>query len=78
MTNAARNLLVKAMKLDVAERADLAAELLASLDGEPEEGVEAAWAAEIERRLARIDAGEEHLIPWGEVQAQIDTRLLKR
>lgn len=78
MTNAARNLLHEAMKLDAAERAELAAELLASLDGEPEEGVEAAWAAEIERRLARIDAGEEQLIPWEEVQAQVDAIIPKR
>jgi len=78
MTNAARNLLYEAMKLDAAERAELAAELLASLDGEPDEGVEAAWAAEIERRLARIDAGDERLIPWEEVRAEIDVIAPKR
>jgi Putative addiction module component len=34
-----------AMHLSTAERAELAAALLASLDGEPEHAVEAAWAA---------------------------------
>lgn len=74
MTRAARDLLEEALKLDVSERADLAAELLASLDSEPEEHVEAAWAAEIQRRIARIEAGTEKLLPWEDVQRQIDKR----
>lgn len=78
MTRAARDLLEKALKLDVSERADLAAELLASLDGEPEEQVEAAWAAEIQRRIGRIEAGTEKLLPWEDVQKQIDKKILGR
>ena len=77
MTKTGHAILQEAMKLDVADRADLAAELLASLDGESEEDVDAACAAEIERRLARIDTGEEHLIPWDEVRKQVDARILK-
>ena len=38
------------MDLPLSERAELAADLLASLDGEPETDVKAAWAVEIERR----------------------------
>lgn len=78
MTRAARDLLEEALKLDVAERADLAAELLASLDGEPDEQVEAAWAAEIQRRMDRIEAGTEKLLPWEDVQRQIDKEILGR
>jgi putative addiction module component (TIGR02574 family) len=78
MTRAARDLLEEALKLDVSERADLAAELLASLDGEPEEQVEAAWAAEIQRRIDRIEAGTEKLLPWEDVQRQIDKEILGR
>lgn len=50
-------LLQEALKLPHAERADFAAELLASLDEEPAESleeVERAWAAEIERRARRV------------------------
>ena len=50
MSERARKLLHDAMNLPVSERAELAADLLASLDGEPEADVEAAWASEIERR----------------------------
>ena len=53
MSPRAQELLREAMALPVRERADLAAELLASLDDAAAEDpaeVEAAWAAEIERR----------------------------
>jgi hypothetical protein len=45
MSDRARKLLHDAMDLPVSERAELAADLLASLDGEPEADEEAAWAA---------------------------------
>ncbi len=78
MTKVAETLLQEAIKLDVTERAELAAELLASLDGEPEEEVEAAWAAEIQRRIERIEAGEEKLIPWDDVKRRIEKEILGR
>ena len=58
MSNAARHLLEEALRLPLQERAELAAELLASVDGEPDADVDAAWAAEIERRARRVIAGE--------------------
>lgn len=78
MTKAAEEVLSKALRLDVSERAELAAELLASLDGEPDEDVEAAWAAEIERRMARIKAGTAKLVPWEDVKNRIEAEILKR
>jgi len=48
-----RRLLAEALQLPVAERAQLAADLIASIDGEPDEDAEAAWAKEIARRAAR-------------------------
>ncbi len=51
-------LLETALKLPSRDRARLASGLIASLDGPPEEGVEEAWAVEIERRAAEIDAGK--------------------
>jgi len=63
MSERAYKLLKDALGLPVRDRADLIAELLASLEGEPDEDVEAAWAAEIERRaraaLADPNGGED-------------------
>ena len=58
----------EALKLPLDQRADLAAALLKSLDGEPEEEVEAAWAAEIERRLHDIRGGKVALEDWESVR----------
>jgi hypothetical protein len=56
-----------ALNLPVEARAELARSLLASLEGEDQEWdpreVEAAWRAEIARRVAQIDSGEVELIP---------------
>ena len=71
-------LLEDALKLALSERAELAAELLASLDGAPDEDVEAAWAAEIERRAARARSGADPGKPWPETRDRIRTGLAKR
>ncbi len=57
MSKVTDDILSNAMRLSAAERAELAAELLASLDGEPEADVEAAWAAEIQRRVESVRSG---------------------
>ncbi|MGK3982812.1 addiction module protein [Sorangium sp. So ce136] len=67
------NVLVAALRLSAEERAALAAELIQSLD-EPEqatEGVEAAWADEIQQRLADVDAGVVTPVPWPEARRRI-------
>lgn len=78
MTKAAEKVLEAALTLDTRERADLAAKLLASLDGEPEENVEAAWAAEVARRIEEIEAGRVELVPWEDVERRIEREILKR
>jgi len=62
------------------ERADFAAELLASLDETMEnpEEVEAAWAAEIERRARRVLSGESAGESREDVRNQIARLLTKR
>jgi putative addiction module component (TIGR02574 family) len=67
-----------ALRLPEAERARLAAELLASLDGEGEDGVEAAWAAEVETRKAQVERGEARLVPWEQVKAEVKAALKPR
>jgi putative addiction module component (TIGR02574 family) len=78
MTSQAQKVLQEALKLSQQERADVAAELLASLedlDQSPEEEVEAAWAVEIERRARRVLAGESSGSDWNEVRARLLSRL---
>jgi len=69
VTEQAQAVLATALHLTVKERAELAAELLASLDGEPDEDVEAAWAAEIECRVRRLEVEGSRGRPWQEVFA---------
>jgi putative addiction module component (TIGR02574 family) len=78
VTKAAETVLAEALELDAHERAEVAAELIASLDGEADESVEAAWAAEIERRMAAIDAGTATLTPWADVKSRIEEKILKK
>lgn len=65
----------EASDLPEADRAELAGLLLESLEGEPDAGVEAAWAQEVERRVRQIETGEVRTIPWEEVRAKLHTRL---
>ena len=61
----------EALHLDESERAALASLLIESLDMEVEEGVEAAWVTEIERRVAELDSGATTTVPWEEVKARL-------
>jgi len=81
MTSRAQEVLQQALALPVDERADLAAELLASLDEASPSNradVEAAWAREIERRARRVMSGESTGEPWEEVRARVLRRLAER
>lgn len=73
--------LEEALKLSIKERAEVAVELLASLDDQewedPEE-VERAWGAEIERRARRVLSGESAGTPWEDVKRRLENRLAKQ
>lgn len=73
MTDRVRKLLHDAMELPLPERAALAADLLASLDGEPEADVEAAWASEIERRALEAIANPDDDVAWETVRDELAT-----
>jgi putative addiction module component (TIGR02574 family) len=75
MSERAHRLLKDALDLPVKDRADLVAELLASLEGEPDEDVEAAWAAEIERRARAAAADPEGGEDWETVRDQLRDEL---
>lgn len=65
----------RAAQLSENERAELALELIESLDGETDVGVEEAWRLEIDRRSAEIDRGDVQLIPGDEVFARLRRQL---
>lgn len=75
MSRAVLELLEEARQLPEVDRAELAGRLLETLHGEPEEGVEAAWDEEIERRVRETDAGKVRTIPWQELRAKLHARL---
>ena len=68
----------EASELSEKDRADLAGLLIESLEGAPDPGVEAAWALEIERRVAELDAGTVKSIPWEQVRQRLLDRLNER
>jgi putative addiction module component (TIGR02574 family) len=66
------------MQLARQERAEIARELIASLDEDvdaADEDVEAAWLAEVERRLADAEHGSAKFEPWEVVEERIAARL---
>jgi hypothetical protein len=82
VSNQARQVLEEALRLPIDERADVAAELLRSLDEAesalPPEDVERLWAAEITRRAERAIRGESQGRDANEVLASIESKLQKR
>jgi putative addiction module component (TIGR02574 family) len=71
-------LLREALELPETERAEVAARLLESPDREKEEKVDAAWAAEIERRCADLDAGRTTTSDWEDVRRRIEKEIFGR
>ncbi|HXG88529.1 MAG TPA: addiction module protein [Vicinamibacterales bacterium] len=68
----------EASELSKEDRADLAGLLIESLEGPPDSGVEEAWALEIEKRVAEVDAGTVKSIPWEQVRQRLLDRLNER
>jgi putative addiction module component (TIGR02574 family) len=78
MTKSAEAVLADALSLSEEERAEIAEKLLASLDGPPDPDVDAAWEAEIRRRVAALDAGTMTTEPWETALQRIEAELRKR
>jgi putative addiction module component (TIGR02574 family) len=70
--------LADALQLGATERAELAAELISSLDGPADSDAAEAWAAELERRIASIDAGTATIESWHDVKQRIEQEILGR
>ena len=67
-----RELIEAALKLPPEARGALASRLIDSLqEGDVDADAEAAWEAEIARRLEELDAGQVKTVPWSEARQQI-------
>ena len=75
MSNAARRLIDEAMGLTDDERLEVAAELLASVDGPPDDDWQGAWLREIERRRSNSEAAGRPASAWQEARDRILRRL---
>ncbi len=71
MNPTSKNLFEDALGLPDAERADLAALLIDSLDQQIDEDGQSAWASEVARRLAEFDKGSVKPVPWPEARRRI-------
>ncbi len=60
-----------ALALDEDNRAQLVAKLVESLDGDVDADAEDAWAAEIERRLAKITSGRANSLSMDDAIARM-------
>jgi putative addiction module component (TIGR02574 family) len=74
-TEALSKLRSEALSLPEAERAELARDLVRSLDAPADSGVGDAWDREIVRRLAEVDAGTAKLIDRDEFRRRMQTRI---
>ncbi|MDQ3284012.1 MAG: addiction module protein [Acidobacteriota bacterium] len=77
MTSTASTVLEQALELPEHDRAEIAARLLESLDGN-EQDVDAAWAVEIDRRCAALDSGQAVTSDWNEFRARIERDVFER
>jgi len=71
-------LLEQVRSLPEHDRAEIATRLLESLDPDAQQGVDEAWAAEIERRCAAVDAGTMGTSDWKDVRARIERDIFGR
>lgn len=78
MSLTAERIIEDVLSLPEDQRAELAVRLLQSLDREIDPDAEEAWATEIERRCAAVDAGEITLSDWHDVRRRIEKELLSK
>jgi len=71
----AKDILEAAMELEPAERAKIAQELLDSIDGGANGGLDAEWIGELERRAREVDEGRARFVSWPEARQDIEDSL---
>jgi putative addiction module component (TIGR02574 family) len=78
MAKTTESVLADALRLDAKARAELVAEILASLDGPADSDAASAWDEEIQRRVNTLEAGTEKLESWESVKHRIARDILRR
>jgi putative addiction module component (TIGR02574 family) len=66
-----QELLDKALELPPDQRAELAGELLQSLEAESDPDAGAAWTNEVRRRVERLDLGLARTVSWPEARDRL-------
>lgn len=74
-TDTMERLRSEALTLSGTERAELAHDLIESLDAPADEGVGEAWDNEIVRRIAQIDSGQAKLLNRDEFRKKLQDRI---
>jgi putative addiction module component (TIGR02574 family) len=77
VSRTAAELLEEARQLPPTEFDWLIGELLQEGDGSSDAEIDASWKAEVERRVAEVDAGTAVTYSWDEVEAPLRARLVK-
>jgi len=75
MTRPAKDIVNAAIRLPENDRLEIIEELLASLEPQSDNDVDAAWVAEVERRSDEIKQGIVRPIPWADVKSQARERI---
>ena len=78
MVRTAEAVLADALHLDADARAEIAAELIASLDGPADPDADAAWEAEVALRIAALDSATMKVKAWDVVKQRIEGELRGR
>lgn len=68
MTLEVSKLLERALALSLEEQEALAESLISNLGGKVDEGIMAAWDAEIARRIEELSSGKAKTVSWEEVR----------
>jgi putative addiction module component (TIGR02574 family) len=77
MTQAAEEILQKALELPEEDRDRIADSLWRSVHGGTTESIAEEWNIEIERRVAEIDEGKVEMRPWDETLERLEKRFLR-
>lgn len=75
MSGRAQKVLGEALELTDDERAEVALELAASLDGPSDADAQEAWGVEIERRAYRVLSDPDGGQDWSAARAEIESKL---
>jgi putative addiction module component (TIGR02574 family) len=77
MTQAAEEILQKALQLPEEDSERIADSLLRRLHGSEETTFDEEWGPEIQRRIGEIDEGKVQLLPGDEVMARLRARFAR-